>query len=358
MTFNPFKYIFTLEGFLEPSGDSSEPSGDSSETIYDKDKLKSIIEIIKANKDKPDCITIIDEEIKKIESIKGGATELHPKGDPEADKTSNTLRAEIDKLINSADNIINGVTKSKDSDLLIVNINHKIAAMARIARDTDEDNSKSDKNLHELADTVNYLLEQLTAYKLILTETKDPTIIQNIATHQGDIDNAIKSVTQANEKVRAATSPKNRPVENIDSMDYVKESTTIIIPPLAEMINTQDTPLNIAAVKAILACAIAFSAIACLSLLDHTDKNKVLESGKKSVEGILKITLDLIYSKINPDSGDINTRIKETIIFLKKMCNPKNMMETFMEIVYKIETPEASIVAEPGPEPGPEPVAE
>ena len=54
MAFNPFKYIFILEGFLKD------------ESLYDKDKLIHIMDFIEANKGKSDCIPRIDEEMKRI----------------------------------------------------------------------------------------------------------------------------------------------------------------------------------------------------------------------------------------------------------------------------------------------------
>ena len=35
--------------------------------------------------------------------------------------------------------------------------------------------------------------------------------------------------------------------------------------------------------------------------------------------------------------GDINEQIKQTIPKLKKLCNPENMMECFMNVLYFIE---------------------
>lgn len=52
--FNPFEYIFILEGFL------------NDKTLYDEGKLILIMNFIKANKNQGDCISLIDEEMKKI----------------------------------------------------------------------------------------------------------------------------------------------------------------------------------------------------------------------------------------------------------------------------------------------------
>jgi hypothetical protein len=68
--FNPFEYIFILEGFL------------NDKTLYDEGKLILIMDFIKANKNQGDRISLIDKEMKNIGNPDEGASVPPPNPTP------------------------------------------------------------------------------------------------------------------------------------------------------------------------------------------------------------------------------------------------------------------------------------
>jgi hypothetical protein len=59
--FNPFEYIFILEGLKDHN-------------LYDESKLIRIMNFIEAKKKETDCISLIDEEMTQIGNLTEGAT--------------------------------------------------------------------------------------------------------------------------------------------------------------------------------------------------------------------------------------------------------------------------------------------
>lgn len=341
MTFNPFKFIFTLEGFS------------TDHTLYDEVKLIRIMNFIKANKEKENPISLIDKEMKDIGVLTGGMnvppgpptdppTDPPPTGPPPA--PDQTLDVDIKAFIESAENIINGVTFQANSDKLIINLPSKIAAMAMIARDAENDVKRTEIMLDQLTNAMDYLITFLNNYKTVLIKSKLKT-----EKNQQNADDLLSLVNEAKQKVDNAKKYTQNPTASAPeaSTKFVNESNEKTIEILKEMLTTDDKSLNIAAAKGILAASVAFSAIACLSYIKpDITRGNVVKDGEKLVTDILTKSMNAIYDKIgSSDSTDstINKKITDTIEYLKKMCTPTNMMEIFMEIIYLIEKPQVSV---------------
>lgn len=319
--FNPFMYILIFEEFLINSA------------LYEKDKLIEFMNIIKDNQSNSSEIEKFIKSIESTEDQLGGAT-----------VSTETLYSESKLFIEKAEGIIKKTIETKDTDLdlLFNTIVQKIAAMAMIARDGDANRQTTDKNLSDLIETMPYLLEQLTDYKKRLIATTDTKLKENIKKQNEDIDKLISFVNIANEKVNNASKRADRDPKEKPEIEFVKESNDKTIEILTEMLTTPDNAINIAAAKAILASAIAFASVGCLTLIKHANRaqSNIVEDGKKLAKEILKKAIDSIYAKINKESiekqtdPDINKQIEETISILKKLCNPTNMTELFMEVVY------------------------
>lgn len=333
MTFNPFKFIFTLEAFSKDS------------TLYDEVKLIRIINFIKDNKDKPDCIMLIDKEMKNIIASRGGSSvgPTPPTG-PTPSALDQTLDTDIKTFIENAEKIINKVILKPDSDLLIVNLSNKIPAMAIIARDMDNEVKRTETMLDQLTKTMDYLITALGDYKTVL-------LASNLKTEENkkNADKLLELANEAKAKVDLTKESAKNPKTPIPEapIQFVNESNDKTIEILKEMLTTKEIPLNIAAVKGILAASVAFSAIACLSAIKpNIPRSEHVTNGRILVTQILTKSIIAIYEKIGSsdsktDSTAIDTKINETISFLKKMCTPDNMMEIFMEIIYLIEKPQA-----------------
>jgi hypothetical protein len=334
--FNPLMYIFIFEKIktdLENGLDSE----------LDKKKLIEIIAIIKENKNEPDMIearliSFYAEQPQDRPTSRGGSSQ-------------EPLQTELKRFIDNAPNIINKIIPHTDSDLLIVNIASKIAAMARIARG---DNANGVRNLDELTKTIEYLLLQMTNYKTLLNKTTDETLNAKKEMNNQNIEALIMFVTDANKQVTAST----RETSSGISVNFLKKTAGETIDKLKEMLTTNDVGVNIAAAKAILAAGCAIAAIACVS--NTFSSNEIGKVGNQVTEGILKIAMNAIYESIasdepndgpetvskkgpekDPETGskidaksDIKSQITEIISILKKMCNSTNMIELFMEIVY------------------------
>lgn len=93
--FNPFKYIFILEGFSEDH------------TIYDKEKLILIMDFIEANKATPGCISLIDKEIKKIGTITRDVTTTEPLQSNSSGSSSTDIKERINNTITSLKKMCN-----------------------------------------------------------------------------------------------------------------------------------------------------------------------------------------------------------------------------------------------------------